>query len=177
MVGTFCEYHRRTPCTDCGNDILADEAVSTLVSDQPVIEFMKMVSGIRIGYVGLVERCGAHQHIVREGTSLRLLFGVNPVSYRPALHENNRMVAVLAAHGGRETSNILGLGPSGNLLETGGCYMMALIHNKMPIVANQIIHHTFAHKTLNDSHIQSTCGLSPSSSDLTDNFDRKVKEG
>ena len=120
VVGSLGQHHRGSPVTDSGNDVLADQAVSALIRDQRVIKVMEMHSGIGIRAVGLPKRCRTNQHIVNKRTFCRLLFGVDPVSYRPALHQDDRVVAVLPGYSGREAGDVFGLGLPGNLLKTEG---------------------------------------------------------
>ena len=55
--------------------------------------------------------------------------------------------------------------------------MMALIHNKMAIVPNPVIHHAFSHQALDDGHIQGTIGFLLTPADLANRLGRKSQKG
>ena len=62
----------------------------------------------------------AHDHLVRERPRGRLLSGVDAIPHRAALHEDDRMMAVLARDGGRQAGDEPRLGSAGHLFEAVG---------------------------------------------------------
>ena len=115
-----------------------------------------------------MERRWADQHAVRKGSLGRLLLGVNAVSNRSAVHEDDRVMAVLARQGGGQPRDVSRLGAPGNLLKAGRREMVTFVHDQMTVLANAIIHHAVANQTLHQRHVQSAGGLLLPSPDAAD---------
>ena len=75
-------------------------------------------------------------HGVLERTGGRLRLGIDAMTHRAALHEDDRMVAVLAGDGGGQARDESGLRPADDLLEALGGQMVALIHDQMSVVSD-----------------------------------------
>jgi hypothetical protein len=65
---------------------------------------------------------------------------IDAETHRPALHEDDGVMALLARDGGGKAQNALCLGAARHLLEADGREMMALIHNEMTVPGDEIIH-------------------------------------
>src|ERR1700761_9476373 len=89
-------------------------------------------------------------HLVIERTRCRLCLGINAVTNRTALHENDRMMAVLPCDGGRQSKDELGFGFSGHGLESHGGQMVAFIDDDMPVIRDQIGDGTLPNQALHE---------------------------
>jgi hypothetical protein len=61
-----------------------------------------------------------------------------------ALHEDDRMVTVLACDGCRQTNDESRLGSAYHLLETVSRQVMALINDHMAVLSDAVIYHAFS---------------------------------
>ena len=73
---------------------------------------------------------------------------------RPALHEDDRMVAVLAGDGRGQARDELRLCPADDLLETLSGQVVAFVNDEMSVVSHQVTHHVLSHQALDDRHVQ-----------------------
>jgi hypothetical protein len=87
---------------------------------------------------------------------------------RAALHEDNRMVAILSRDSGGEAKNELRLRTSDNLFEAMRGEMMAFVNDQMSILRNTIVDDALSDQTLDHSDINSSCRLAVASSDPAD---------
>ncbi len=95
---------------------------------------------------------------------------------RTALHEDDRMVAVLACDGRRQAHDESRLGLARHLLETVRRQVMALVDDHMAVLSDAVIDDAFPDETLNDGDIeQSGRAVSPAA-DSTDRFRRHIEE-
>jgi hypothetical protein len=99
-------------------NVLADSPSSSLVVDQLLIERLKFDALVRFGVPRRPERCRLNQHEVLKRSGRRLYAGTYLMPNWAAVHEDDRMVAVLACDGCRQTKDESGLGLPCNLLET-----------------------------------------------------------
>ena len=79
----------------------------------------------------------------------RLHPGVHTVPDRAALHEDDRMVAILARHCRRESEYESRLGLARDLLEAVGRQMMALVDNQVTVVGHTVVDDPLLNKALN----------------------------
>ena len=93
-------------------------------------------------------------HGVRERTGGRLCPGIDPMTNRPALHEDDRMVAILAGDGRGQARDEPGLRPADDLLETLSGQVVAFVNDEMSIVSNEVTHDVLSHQALDDRHVQ-----------------------
>ena len=168
VFGSFRQHDGRTALPDGIQNVPANQPVAALVGDQYLVERMELHADVRISEGRRMERSWADHHAVRKGALGRLLLGVNAVSNRTAVHEDDRVMTILARQGGRQPRDVSRLGTSGNLLEAGRREMMAFVHDQMPVPANSIVHHAVAHQALHQCHIQCAGGLLLPSPDATD---------
>ena len=54
--------------------------------------------------------------------------------------------------------------------------MMALIHNDVTVVGDDIIHDLFAIETLDDRHVNDPCWTAPPATDLPDFLDGQIQK-
>ena len=88
-----------------------------------------------------------------ERAGCRLGASVYLMSNRTALHEDDRMVAVLACDGCRQANHESGFGLAYHLLDTVRRQVMALIDDHLAVLSDAVIHDTFSDETLNDADI------------------------
>ena len=79
---------------------------------------------------------------------------VHAVSHGPALHEDDRMVAVLARDRRRQSDDESRLGLSRNLLEAMGRQVVALVDNQVAVVGDPVVHNALLDEALDDGDIE-----------------------
>ncbi len=98
------------------------------------------------------------------------------MSNRTALHEDDRVMAVLARDGCRQANDKSGFGLAYHLLETVRRQVMALINDHMAVFSDAVIHDAFSDETLNDADINLSSRAISCSSDSSDRFRRDIEE-
>ena len=78
---------------------------------------------------------------------------VNPKSNGPALHENNRVMAIFAGDRRRQPKNRARLSPSGNQFKADRGQVVALVDDEMPVIANDVVNFSFSHQALDEGYI------------------------
>jgi len=107
-----------------------------------------------VGGLPRVERRGTDQHRVMKRTGSRLCSCVDMVAHRPALHEDNRVMAVLSRDGSGQPRDEFRLRPTDYLLKALGGQMVTFVHNEMAVFSHTILDDALAHQALNDRYIQ-----------------------
>src|SRR5439155_83000 len=79
----------------------------------------------------------------------RLCAGTYLMPNWAALHEDDRMVTVLACDGCRQANDESGFGLAYHLLETMSRQVMALINDHMAVLGDAVIYYAFPDETLN----------------------------
>ena len=85
---------------------------------------------------------------MNDSSTGRLDAGVNAVTNGTELHEDNRVVAILARHGRRQAEHIAGLSSAGYKLKARRGQVMAFVNDKMTIVRDEIRDFALPHETL-----------------------------
>ena len=98
------------------------------------------------------------------------------MSNRTALHEDDRMVTVLACDGCRQANDKSGFGLAYHLLETVRRQVMALIDDHMAVLSDAVIYYAFSDETLNDADVNLSSRSISSSADSSDRFRRDIEE-
>ena len=96
---------------------------------------------------------------VLEGPRRRLRLRVDAMPHRTALHEDDRMMAVLPRDGRRQAEDESRLRAADDLLEAVRRQMVAFVDDHMTVVADAIVDDTFADQALNDGNIEQPVGL------------------
>ncbi len=99
VIVPLSEHQWRPPVTDRLDDVVADPMSAWLVVDQLLVDSLELDTLVSIWISLRLERGRLHEDIVLEGAGRRLRPGVHSVSHRSALHEDDRMVTVLACDG------------------------------------------------------------------------------
>src|SRR5204862_5542169 len=105
-----------------------------------------------------------------------LLFGIDAIPHRTALHKDNRVMAILSRHGCGQAGNELSSGLPNYKLKAVGGKVMTLIDNYMPIIRNTVIDDSFADQTLHDCYVDNACRLLSPAADPADVTRRQSKE-
>ncbi|MFZ0502049.1 MAG: hypothetical protein WAM52_23210 [Steroidobacteraceae bacterium] len=79
-----------------------------------------------------------------EWSSRCLCARVDAISNRAALHEDDRVMAILARYGGRETHREPRLGPTSDQLEAARRQVVTFIDNELAVISDAIVHHALA---------------------------------
>src|SRR6266851_264225 len=85
-----------------------------------------------------------------------------------ALHEDDRMVPILACHGRGQPNDIARLCPPGDEFKTRRRNMMTLVDDQMAIVRHQVGYFALTHEALDQRDIYNAGRLPPSASDDAD---------
>ena len=98
--------------------VVADQLIAGLIRDQLGVQLLELDSHILGSALATAEtRWDGALHGVRKWTGSRQCPGIDPVTDRSALHEDDRMMAILAADGRGQARDIPGLRPADDLLE------------------------------------------------------------
>src|SRR6185437_10296444 len=98
------------------------------------------------------------------------------MAHRPALHEDDRMMTILARNRCRQASDKLCRGAASDLLEAGGGKVMAFIDNHMAVLLDKIIDDSLAHQALDDGDINDSGRFLLAAADSANAFGRDGKK-
>src|SRR6266571_2094865 len=129
MFSSFGEDQGHAALLDRADNVGANHAISCIVIAQSLIQLMKFRTRVREGCLGRVKTGWANQDMMRERPSRHLALGVNPIANGTTLHENDRVMSVLASDGGGQAGHEFGFGSSRHQLKTVGGKMVAFINN------------------------------------------------
>ena len=101
---------------------------------------------------------------------------VGSMANRTALHEDDRMMAVLARDGSRQPGDEFRLRLAGDLLKTLGRKVVTFVDDEVAVVRHAVIDHALPHKTLNERDIERAGGSASAASDSTDGLRRQAKK-
>ena len=154
MLVALGQYQGRPSFVNGRAHVVADELIAGLIRDQLGVQLLELDSHILRRRSRGPEPGGTDMHGVREGTGSRQRPGIDPVPDRPALHEDDRMMAILAADGRGQACDIPGLRPADDLLEALSGQVVAFVNDDMSIVSDDVIHDVLPYQALDDRHIQ-----------------------
>ena len=115
--------------------------------------------------------------LVVEGPSGRLLLGIDAMTDRAALHEDDRVVAILPRHRCRQAKDISGLGLPRDGFEAHGGQVMAFIDDDMPVIGDQIGDDALSNQALHEGDIDVPGRLLLPAMDNAELVRRDVQEG
>ena len=104
------------------------------------------------------------------------MFRIHAMPHRTALHEDDRMVSVLAGDGRGKPDDKSGLCPARHQFKTARGKMMTFIHNQIAVIRHAIIHAVLAHETLDERHVQRAGQLFPSATEPSNGFPWHAEE-
>src|SRR5260370_795910 len=125
---------------------------------------------------GHSEICETWNHHMLEWPGRCLITGINPITNGTALHQNDRVMAILAHWRRSQAKNVLGFGLSQHLLKTERGEMMAFVHDDLAISGHQIVHHMFAAEALYYRHVDEAGRFFATAANLPNRFNRKVQK-
>src|SRR5437016_2770129 len=98
MLVALGQHERRSTVTHCLNDFVTDRAIPRLVVDKLLIQGVELERLVGVGASSWLEgrRMNNNRVLERPRRSLRLR--VDPMPDCAALHEDDRMVTILARH-------------------------------------------------------------------------------
>ena len=105
---------------------------------------------------------------MREGACCCLSLGINPIANRPALHEDDRMMAVLACDSCGQSEHVASVAAARDQFKAHGGQVVAFIDDEVAIIADNVIHFTIAHKALNQGDVDAAGRASLTAADRTD---------
>ena len=105
-----------------------------------------------------------------------LLFRREVEPYRAALHVNDRVVPVFSNRCCRQTQDIPCFDLAKDSFKSDGGQMMALIHDDVAVICDEIFDISFALQTLDHGNINHAGSLCLPSSKLTDASNRQIQE-
>src|SRR5262245_28424465 len=90
------------------------------------------------------------------------------MSNRAALHEDDRMVTVLACDGRRQADDESCFGLPCDLFETMGRQMVALVDDHMAVLGDSVMDDAFSNETLNNADVDLSSRPTLTTADSTD---------
>jgi hypothetical protein len=105
-----------------------------------------------------------------------LFTGVHPIANAAALHQDDRMMAILAKRRGRQTEHITHFHLTEHLLEAKRGKMVAFINDNLSIFSHDIFHDAFSIQALKHGNINLSGRLPPSRTNLPDAFHGRFKK-
>src|ERR1700722_9146007 len=137
MILAYGDDHRRPTRLEHRQDVIKDEIVPIRVVGEPCIKLLNRWFLVRISS-GHLERCAPENDLMVEGSSRRLLLGIDAMTDWTALHEDNRVVSILPGHRRRQAKDVSGLCLSCDGFETHSRQMMAFVDDNMSVFGNLI---------------------------------------
>jgi hypothetical protein len=141
-----------------------------------LIEDLELDSFVRIRTSLWQERRRLHEDEMLEWAGRCLCPRVHSMANGPALHEDDRMVAVLACDGRRQPHDESSLGPACHLLETVCGEVMTFVDNHVPVLGDAVIDHTLPDQALNDGDVEHPSRPASSTADSADRLGGHLEE-
>src|ERR1035441_9274464 len=126
MLRAFRQHQREAASLHRGDHVTADQLIPARMLSQCLVEPLELDSGVCRCEVRRPEARRANQNVVNKRPRGRLLPGVVTVAHRTALHEDDRLMAVLARGRGGEAGNVARLGATGDQFKAARRQMMAM---------------------------------------------------
>ncbi len=106
------------PWLDGAHDVRANHLVALVVIPQGLVQLVKFHARVGIGRRNRAKTGWTDQDLMRERPRGSLGFRVHTMANRAALHENDRVVTVLASHRGRQTGHKFRFGAADDQFKT-----------------------------------------------------------
>src|ERR1022692_816166 len=94
------------------------------------------------------------------------------IANRPALHQDDRLMAVFSGRRRREANDVPGLDLLHDLFKSECRDVMALVHDDMAILGDEILDFPLPLKALDHGHVNDAGTYGFATADLTDRLDR-----
>src|SRR5262245_39865121 len=165
---SLCQNQWRAPISNGVENVLTDSPSARLVVDQPLTERLKFDALVRIRLPRRLEGCRLNQDEVFERPRSGLCARIYLMSNRATLHEDDRMVTVLACDGRRQADDESCFGLACDLFETVRRQMVALVDDHMAVLGHSVIDDALSDETLNYADVDVSSRATPTTSDSTD---------
>ena len=177
MLVALGQHQRRSTFVNGLEHVIADELIAGLVRDQLASTalgtgFARSSAAAPVGR----KPVGTDMDGMFEGACGCLRLGVDPMTNRSALHEDDRMVPVFASDRGGQARDELCLCLADDLLETVRGQVVAFVHDEMSVIADQIIHDSLARQALNERHVERPGRLLSPAADSADLLRRQAQK-
>src|SRR5487761_2537504 len=173
VVGPICQDEWRPAVTHSLDNIGDDLPVSLFAGDQRGVYFVnRRIPSIRWH----PETRGPWRDKMLKERERRRLTGAEVESYRSALHEDDRVMAVLSHRRRGETDDELRFNLSHDPLEAEGGQVVTLIHDHMSILGDVVLHFAFTVQALKQGYVDEPRPGVLSAKDLTDGPRRKIQK-
>ncbi|HEY7188645.1 MAG TPA: hypothetical protein VH436_18945 [Vicinamibacterales bacterium] len=159
---------RRTPVANGVDNVLADSPSTSCVLDQLLIERLEFDTLVLIGVPRRLEARWLNQHEMLERPRRRLCARTHLMPNWAALHEDDRMVTVLACDGCRQADNKSSFSLACHLFATVRRQVVAFVDDHMAVLGDTVIDDTLADETLNDGDVNPSGRSISSAADPTD---------
>src|SRR5437867_912661 len=116
----------------------------------------------------------SRSHDMLKGRAGGCVAGTHAEPYRPALHEDNRMMAILPGRRGGQAYDIFGSDLPQDLFKAEGGKMMTLVANDLAVFGHKILHFTFPMEALQQGHVDETGARDFSTGNLAYRLNGKI---
>jgi hypothetical protein len=176
MLVALGEDQRRAPRPDAVHDILADAARAGVVVDQRPTERLKLQALVSLRSLERLECRGPHQHPVLKRPDRGLRARIDAMPNRTALHEDDRMMAILARDGGGEACHKSRLGLPCHLLEAARWQVVAFVDYELTVIRYAVVDYARPGQTLDYGHVDKASRTAPAAADAADRLRRQVQK-
>ena len=168
MIAALGQDHRPAAGFEAHQHVVEDAIIALLVLRESGIERGDLHGRLALE-VGREPEAGlANRDLVAEGARGGLRLGIDAIAHRAALHEDDRMVAVLARDRRGEPQHVSRLRPPRDELEADGREMVALVDDQVTVVADEIAHLAVAHEALDQRDVDPPRRLALAATDGAD---------
>ena len=143
MIVAFGQHERRAAVLHRLDHVVADPPVASVVGDQLLIQRLELETPVGFGRRGGWNDGRLHERVVLERSGGRLCPGVDAMPDRPALHEDDRVMAVLARDGRGQPEDEPRLRLAGHLLEAVRREVVALVDDQVAVVGDAVVDDAF----------------------------------
>ena len=137
MILAFGDDNWRAACFERRQDVIEDQIITRRVLNEPRVQLLNgrlfIRSARRVAETPYVGKRPCDRTIER-----RLLSGIDAMTDRAALHEDDRVMAILPRHCRGQTQTYRAFAAQRDRFEAHGRKVMALIDNDMSVISDQI---------------------------------------
>jgi hypothetical protein len=176
VFNAFREQQRRTTLAHRAHNISANHFVPRIVISQLLAEPLKFQARIILGLGPGAKPGWADKYPVSEGPGRGLLFRIDAIPHRAALHEDDRVMTVFARKCGGQAGNEPRFSPARDQFKAPSGQVMAFINHKMTVISDPIIDCAFVDQALHQGHIQHSSELFSPASKASDGLGRNAEK-
>ena len=169
------EKDRRASRLQRRQHVVEDQGIALLVRGQRGIDLLDR-RALLVRVRRQPEPRRAQDRAVPERMPPGLRLRAHPEPDRAALHEHDRMMAVLARDGRRQTEHEFRLRAARDRLEAHRREVVALVDHEMPVARDDVVHLMLPHEALDDADIDDAARLALSAADPPDGRCGKIEE-